>query len=324
VSDLVQIGGPPQVIGGPPHEQGAERKRRDRPDWLRIRYRETPALTRLRGLVDTLDLHTVCQSAACPNLPECWGRGTATFMLGGNTCTRRCGFCDVATGRPDPLDPDEPGLVADAVAELGLGFAVITAVARDDVADGGAAHFAATIRALRERAPSCKVEVLIPDFKGSEADLATVLEARPDVLNHNLETVERLQRRVRPAGKYRRSLELLAAAAERAPDIPTKTGIMLGLGEQAAEIRTTLADIAAHGCRLLTIGQYLQPSSQHLPVERWVHPDEFDQWATEARALGFRQVASGPLVRSSYLAEELAGVALDAAEAADAALRARP
>ena len=288
-------------------ENAAEpRRRRERPPWLRIRYRETPELERLQGLVRELELHTVCQSASCPNLPECWARGTATFMLGGNRCTRRCGFCDVTTARPDPLDPDEPARVADAIRTLGLRFAVITSVARDDLRDGGAAHFAATLRALRERAPACRVEVLIPDFKGSEAALRTVLDADPDVLNHNVETVERLQRRVRPAARYARSLELLQRSRSLRPDIPTKTGIMLGLGEREDEIRTTLHDIVAQGCRLLTIGQYLRPSANHLQVERYATPEEFAMWEREARSAGFREVASGPLVRSSYRAEELA------------------
>jgi lipoyl synthase len=273
---------------------------------MRVRYQQTPELERLLELVREERLHTVCQSAACPNLGECWAHGTATFMIGGNLCTRACGFCDVATGRPGPLDPGEPERVAHAIAELGLGFAVVTAVARDDLEDGGAEHFARTIAAIRARAPGCRVEVLIPDFKGSRAALETVLAASPDVLNHNLETVERLQRPVRKAGRYDRSLALLADAARLRPDIPTKTGIMLGLGELADEIQTTLRDIRAHGCRLLTIGQYLPPSPKHLPVARWVTPEEFDAWADEARALGFDEVFSGPLVRSSYRAEKLA------------------
>ncbi len=292
----------PPVLSGP----GTPARRRERPDWLRVRYRATPELERVQGLVSELELHTVCQSAACPNLGECWARGTATFMLGGNRCTRSCGFCDVVTGRPRPLDPAEPERVADAVRALGLRFAVITAVARDDVTDGGAAHFAATLRAIRERAPSCQVEVLIPDFKGSEAALLTVLEAAPDVLNHNIETVERLQRRVRPQAKYARSLALLRRSRELRPAIPTKTGIMLGLGESADEIEQTLRDVVAQGCRLLTLGQYLRPSPKHLAVERWVPPDEFERWRERALALGFAEVASGPLVRSSYRAEELA------------------
>ena len=283
-----------------------------RPPWLRVRYQQTPELDRLLDLVKTERLNTVCQSAACPNLGECWAHGTATFMIGGNLCTRACGFCDVMTGRPRPLDPDEPARVAHAIAELGLRYAVVTAVARDDLADGGAEHFAKTLAAIRAGAPGCKVEVLIPDFKGDRAALATVLAASPDVLNHNLETVERLQREVRKAGRYDRSLALLATSRELRPDIPTKTGLMLGLGETEPEIRAALVDIRAHDCRLLTIGQYLAPSPKHLPVARLVTPAEFDAWAEEARALGFDEVFSGPLVRSSYRAEKLAA-ALDGA-----------
>ena len=277
-----------------------------RPEWIRVRYRQTPELEHLLELVQREKLHTVCQSAACPNLGECWSHGTATFMIAGNRCTRACGFCDVATGRPGPLDAGEPERVAHAIAELGLRFAVVTSVARDDLDDGGAEHFARTIAAIRARAPGCKVEVLIPDLKGSLDALRTVLDAGPDVLNHNLETVERQQRPVRKAGRYDRSLELLANAARLRPDIPTKTGLMLGLGERDDEVRTALADIRAHGCRLLTLGQYLAPSPAHLPVARWVTPKEFDAWAEVARALGFDEVFSGPLVRSSYRAEKLA------------------
>jgi lipoic acid synthetase len=289
------------VVDSPP------RRRHERPPWLRVRYREDPELAALQGLVRELDLHTVCESAACPNLPECWARGTATFMIGGNVCTRRCGFCDVQTGRPAALDAGEPERVAAAIARLRLRFAVVTAVARDDVPDGGAAHFAATLRSIHERAPGCRIEVLIPDFKGSEAALATVLDAGPDVLNHNVETVERLQRRVRPAARYRRSLEVLSASRRLRPDVPTKTGIMLGLGETDDELSATLADVRAHGCALITIGQYLSPGPDHLPVERWVPPEDFARWERVARELGFVEVASGPLVRSSYRAEQLAG-----------------
>ena len=302
MSDLIQIDGTEATSENRP------RRHADRPPWLRIRYRQNPELERLQGLVRDLELNTVCQSAACPNLAECWSRGTATFMLGGSVCTRRCGFCDVSTGRPSPLDADEPDRVAGAIESLGLRFAVVTAVARDDLPDGGAAHFAATIRAIRARG-DCRVEVLIPDFKGSAASLATVLGAGPDVLNHNVETVERLQRQVRPQAKYTRSLDLLAQAARLAPRIPVKTGLMLGLGETSDEIRQTLADIVARGCQLLTIGQYLQPSSAHLPVERYVTPDEFAEWERCARELGFADVASGPLVRSSYRAEQLGALA---------------
>ncbi len=294
MSRLVQIEDPP--------------RRSERPPWLRVRYRQTPQLTALRALVREQKLHTVCQSASCPNLGECWANGTATFMIDGNLCTRRCGFCDVQTGRPEALDPDEPARVGAAVRTLQLRFAVVTSVARDDLADGAAGHFARTIAEIRAQAPDCRVEVLVPDFKGSLASLQLVLDASPDVLNHNLETVERLQRPVRKAGRYARSLGLLSNARRLRPDIPTKTGLMLGLGEQQDEIRRALVDIFDHGCERLTIGQYLRPSPEHLPVERYVTPDEFEFWAEEARRIGFRKVASGPLVRSSYHAEELAGL----------------
>jgi lipoic acid synthetase len=267
----------------------------------------TPEFEAVARIVKDQNLHTVCLSAACPNLGECWARGTATFMIGGNRCTRRCGFCDVTTAKPAPLDPLEPERIAKAVAALGLGFAVITAVARDDLPDGGAAHMAATIRALRRGSPGTGVEVLIPDYKGRQEDLQTVLEAGPDVVNHNLETVARLQRRVRPAARYERSLGLLKRAAELAPAIVTKSGLMLGLGEHDAEVETALLDLRRAGVALLTIGQYLRPSPQHLPVERFVPPSEFERWGERARTLGFRDVASGPLVRSSYHAERLAG-----------------
>jgi lipoic acid synthetase len=278
-----------------------------RPPWLKVRLRMTPQFEAVARTVQEQKLHTVCLSAACPNLGECWARGTATFMIGGNRCTRRCGFCDVTTARPAPLDPLEPERVAKAVAALGLGFAVITAVARDDLPDGGAAHMAATIRALRHGCPATGVEVLIPDYKGREEALRTVLEAGPDVVNHNLETVERLQRRVRPAARYERSLGLLRRAAELRPEIATKSGLMLGLGERELEVETALQDLRDAGVALLTIGQYLRPSPEHLPVERFVPPSEFERWAARARTLGFRDVASGPLVRSSYHAERLAG-----------------
>ncbi|MFQ5514807.1 MAG: lipoyl synthase [Myxococcota bacterium] len=289
-------------IQRPEESSGKER----RPAWLRIRYRPSERIDALQALVRERRLHTVCQSASCPNLPECWAHGTATFMLGGDVCTRRCGFCDVQTGRPQPLDPEEPRRVAEAIHALGLRFAVITAVARDDLPDGGAEQFARTLEAVHELAPGCRVEVLIPDFKGSPEALQTVLAAGPDVLNHNLETIERLQRRVRRQGRYERSLELLARSRALDPQIPTKTGIMLGLGEREDEIRRTLGDVLDHGCRLLTIGQYLRPGPSHLPVERYVTPEEFASWEREARAMGFAEVASGPLVRSSYRAERLA------------------
>lgn len=278
-----------------------------KPPWLRVRLRLTPEFEAVSRTVREQRLHTVCASAACPNLGECWARGTATFMIGGNHCTRRCGFCDVTTARPAALDPEEPQRVARAVAELGLSFAVVTCVARDDLADGGAGQMAATVRAIRRLCPGTGVEVLIADYKGSEEALGLVLEASPDVLNHNLETVERLQRRVRPAAGYQRSLAVLRRAGELRPEIPTKSGLMLGLGERDEELLQALRDLRAAGVSLLTLGQYLRPSPAHLPVERYVPPAEFDAWAERARALGFRDVASGPLVRSSYHAEQLSG-----------------
>jgi lipoic acid synthetase len=279
----------------------------DRPPWLKARFHAAPEVDAMKRLVAEQRLHTVCFSAACPNLGECWSRGTATFMIGGNLCTRRCGFCDVQTARPAPLDPDEPARVAEAVARLGLRFAVVTCVARDDLPDGGAAQMAATVRAIRARCPGTGVEVLISDYRGDEAALRAVLEAAPDVLNHNLETVERLQRRVRPAAGYARSLAVLRRAGELHPAIPRKSGLMLGLGEEADEVRAALRDLRAAGVALLTLGQYLRPSPDHLPLARWVPPAEFETWAGEARALGFEDVAAGPLVRSSYRAERLAG-----------------
>lgn len=247
-----------------------------------------------------LRLHTVCESAACPNVGECWNQRTATFMILGNVCTRRCGFCAVSKGAPLEVDYDEPRRVAEAVAALGLDYAVITSVNRDDRKDGGALLFAMTIRAIRERVPHCKVEVLIPDFQGSQQALDIVLEAEPDVLNHNLETVRRLYRQVRLGARYERSLELLARAKQRKPHIPTKSGMMLGLGETRQEVLEALSDLRAHGVDIVTLGQYLRPSPKHLPVARFVPPEEFDEWKRLGETLGFAHVESGPLVRSSY------------------------
>jgi lipoic acid synthetase len=294
-------------VATPARNRATPVAREGRPEWLKVRVRSTPELEAVRRTVREQRLETVCFSAACPNLNECWSRGTATFMIGGSRCTRRCGFCDVTTARPAALDPEEPARVAEAVAALGLRFAVVTQVARDDLADGGAAQMAATVRAIRARCPGVGVEVLIADYKGDEAALRAVLEAGPDVLNHNLETVARLQRRVRPAAGYERSLALLRRAGELRPGIPTKSGLILGMGERGEEIDATLRDLRAAGVGLLTLGQYLRPSPDHLPVERWVPPAEFAAWRERALALGFRDVASGPLVRSSYHAERLAG-----------------
>jgi lipoic acid synthetase len=252
-------------------------------------------------------LHTVCEEARCPNQGECWTRGTATFMLLGETCTRSCGFCAVATGRPAPPDPEEPRHVAEASGRLGLKFVVVTSVARDDLKDGGASHFAATVRAIRERNPEARVEVLVPDFKGDPDSIQIVVESGPTVFNHNLETVERLTKRVRIQARYSRSLDVLRIAKEQGQP-KTKTGIMLGLGETEEEVLALLQDARAAGCDILTIGQYLQPTKQHLPVVEFVHPDRFKAFEGAAYALGFASVFSGPLVRSSYHAEAVADV----------------
>ena len=282
--------------------------RSGRPPWLKVRVSSNPSYQRVSDIVAERGLHTVCKSASCPNMGECWAAGTATFMIGGNHCTRRCGFCDVLTARPDALDPMEPARVALAVEQLGLKFAVVTCVARDDLEDGGAGQMAATVAAIRRRSPGTGVEVLIADYRGDEGALRAVLDAGPDVLNHNLETVERLQRAVRPAASYARSLGVLRRAGELRPDIPTKSGLILGMGERDDEIERTLRDLRAAGVTLLTMGQYLRPSPDHLPVDRWVTPEAFDAWAARARELGFVDVAAGPLVRSSYQAERLAGI----------------
>ena len=279
-----------------------------RPEWMKVRaelgagYRETKRLMR------SLDLHTVCEEAACPNIYECWADKTATFMILGERCTRACGFCLVDTRHPEPLDEDEPQRVADAVAQLGLAHAVVTSVARDDVPDGGAAVFAATIRAIRGRTPMTRVEVLIPDCKGDPDALATIFDARPDVLNHNLETVARLQRAARPSAAYFRSLTLLARA--KRAGLTTKSGIILGMGETEHELRGAIADLRGVGVDILTLGQYLRPSPRHLPVVKWWSPDEFAALGAYAESLGFAHVESGPLVRSSYHARQ----AVDAAE----------
>ena len=275
-----------------------------RPEWLKVRLPGGENYTRLKGLVTRQRLHTVCESARCPNVAECWGHGTATFMILGNLCTRACGFCAVPHGRPLELDTDEPRRVAEAVAQMKLGYAVITSVNRDDLADGGAAIFAATLGAIRARVPGCKVEVLIPDFRGHWNALETVVAARPDVLNHNTETVPRLYRRVRMGAVYERSMELLRRAKALDPSMPTKSGIMLGLGETYDEILSTLGDLRAQNVDIITIGQYLQPTVGHLPVVRFYHPDEFAQIRRDGLALGFKHVEAGPLVRSSYHAHE--------------------
>ncbi|HUL78024.1 MAG TPA: lipoyl synthase [Vicinamibacteria bacterium] len=273
-----------------------------RPPWIRARAPQGPVYERLQGLIRGLELHTVCEEAHCPNLGECWSRGTATFMILGDVCTRACGFCAVRTGRPaGPPDVDEPRRVADAVARMGLRHAVVTSVNRDDRVDGGAGIFAATIAEIRARVPACAVEVLIPDFKGRWEALGIVLRARPDVLNHNVETVPRLYRQARPGASFTRSLELLKRAKDAG--LLAKSGIMVGLGEEWPEIEETIEAIRASGTDVLTVGQYLRPSPQHLPVRRYYAPEEFCSLRTFALRQGFAHVESGPLVRSSYHAE---------------------
>jgi lipoic acid synthetase len=257
----------------------------------------------LKQLVTDLKLHTVCESAACPNVGECWNRRTATFMILGNVCTRRCGFCAVQKGAPLDTDYDEPRRVAEACATLGLRYAVITSVNRDDRKDGGAELFAMTIRAIRERIPDCRVEVLVPDFQGSEAAMEIVMDAAPDVLNHNIETVPRLYRQVRLGARYERSLEMLAYAKQLRPNIPTKSGLMLGLGETNTEVLSVMRDLHAHNVDIFTLGQYLRPSQKHLPIMRYVPVEEFGELRSAGIAMGFAHVEAGPLVRSSYHAD---------------------
>lgn len=279
--------------------------RLERPEWLKVRLNTTGEYEEVRRMMRRLSLVTVCEEARCPNIHECWaGERTATFMLMGDICTRHCGFCAVGKGRPGSLDPEEPERIAEAAGELGLAHAVVTSVNRDDLPDGGAAHFAATIRAIRRRNPACTVEVLIPDFQGNRAALETVLGEAPEVLNHNVETVPRLYRRVRPDAKYEQSLELLARASERRSRLRlpmrTKSGLMVGLGESVDELLSTLSDLRAAGCDIATVGQYLQPHERRLPIERYYTPEEFAAIRERAGAMGFLRVEAGPLVRSSY------------------------
>jgi lipoic acid synthetase len=273
-----------------------------KPSWLKMKMPGGEGYARLKRLIDDHRLHTVCQSAKCPNMGECWAAGTATLMILGDVCTRSCGFCHIATGRPPELDLDEPRRVGDAVRRMNLGHVVITSVNRDELPDGGAGVWAETIRQVRAQSPGTSVEVLIPDFCGDWEALQLVLDERPEILNHNLESVPRLYKVVRPQAKYHRSLKLLQIAKEQG--LVTKTGIMLGLGEQEHEVDSLIDDLVAVGCEILTIGQYLQPTVKHLTVARWVHPDEFAQWKERGEGRGIRHVESGPLVRSSYHAEK--------------------
>jgi lipoic acid synthetase len=282
------------------------RRPQPKPPWLKVKAPGSPNYVRLKRLMGDLALNTVCEEAHCPNIGECWHHGTATFMILGDVCTRNCPYCAVAHGKPPTLDTGEPERVAHATEQMRLRYVVLTSVDRDDVADGGASIFAETIRQIRGRVPECRIEVLIPDFQGKEAPLQAVLDAGPDILNHNTETVPRLYRKARPGGRYPRALELLDRARTYAPHIPTKSGLMVGLGEEWAEVVATLADLRGVGCGILTIGQYLSPSAAHLPVERYYHPEEFEMLKATALSMGFGHVEAGPLVRSSYHAHEQA------------------
>ena len=273
---------------------------RRHPEWIRVRIPAGEGYLRTRRIVAESGVATVCEEARCPNVGECWAHGTATFMLMGEVCTRNCGFCAVTHGRPQALDPLEPQRLAEAVAKLGLKHVVLTSVDRDDLPDLGAAHFAAAVRAVRGRVPECAIEVLTPDFQGRRACVETVADSPIAVYNHNLETVPRLYRRVRAGARYERSLDVLRWARERREGIRNKAGLMLGLGEETGEVLEVLCDLRSVGCEILTLGQYLRPTKNHLPIERYLHPDEFRELGAKARALGFRHVESGPLVRSSY------------------------
>ena len=277
-----------------------------KPEWLKVRAPGGPSYMRLKARMREWGLHSVCEEARCPNIGECWEDATATFMILGDVCTRHCGYCAIAHGRPVWEDREEPERIGRAIGELGLAYAVITSVNRDDLADGGAAHWAATVRAVRRHAPGCRIETLIPDFQGSAASLGIVIAARPDVLNHNVETVPRLYKLARHGGRYERALAIFRQAHAVAPDLPTKSGIILGLGETRDELVRTMRDLREASVSILTLGQYLRPSPAHLPVARYYHPDEFRELEGIGRGLGFAHVESGPLVRSSYHAKRQA------------------
>jgi lipoic acid synthetase len=282
-------------------------ERLKKPDWIKVRLGDGVRFREVKQALRAHGLHTVCEEAACPNIGECFGKGTATFMILGDLCTRRCPFCDVAHGRPQPPDPQEPNRLAAAIAQMRLAYVVITSVDRDDLRDGGAQHFVDCIRAVREFSPSTRIEVLVPDFRGRLDIALNVLDAAPpDVMNHNLETVPRLYRQARPGADYAHSLKLLQEFKRRHPDLPTKSGLMVGLGETDEEIIAVMRDLRAHDVDMLTIGQYLQPSTGHLPVLRYVEPAQFQRFEAEAQAMGFKHAACGPLVRSSYHADQQA------------------
>jgi lipoic acid synthetase len=285
-----------------------------KPSWIRAKPHNSPRVHQIKKLLREMNLHSVCEEAACPNLGECFGKGTATFMIMGDICTRRCPFCDVAHGRPDPLDTDEPRHLAETIGRLGLNYVVITSVDRDDLRDGGAGHYADCISEIRRRSPETKIEVLVPDFRNKmERALACFEAGAPDVFNHNLETVPRLYRAARPGAIYDWSLDLLKVFKDKHPGVPTKSGLMVGIGEEIDEVEQVMRDLRAHNVDMLTIGQYLQPSKDHLPVARFVTPEEFDRLAEVGYDMGFSHVASGPMVRSSYHADEQASEVLNAA-----------
>ncbi len=313
---------PPSRSNPDSHQRGADKlaripikvqpqtERMRKPDWIRTRVSNDPKVTEIKRMMRELRLSSVCEEASCPNLSECFSHGTATFMIMGDICTRRCPFCDVAHGRPNPLDPEEPANLARAIGQLNLKYVVITSVDRDDLRDGGAGHFDACIRAVREAAPGIKVEVLVPDYRGRmDMALEAMSHNPPDVLNHNLETVPRLYKQCRPGSDYQWSLNLLKNHKARFPDVPTKSGLMLGLGETREEVEVVMQDLREHNVNMLTLGQYLQPSLSHHPVMRFVHPDEFNELKDVGLAMGFSHVASGPMVRSSYHADQQAASA---------------
>ena len=275
-----------------------------KPDWIRVKLSASDEITRVKNLLRENKLHTVCEEAACPNLSECFQHGTATFMIMGDLCTRRCPFCDVAHGKPLPLDANEPRHLADAIKAMALKYVVITSVDRDDLRDGGAGHFAECIKHIRQQTPQTKIEILVPDFRGRiDKAIALLIEQPCDVFNHNLETVPRLYKQVRPGADYKGSLELLGKYAKAHPQIPTKSGLMLGVGEKIEEVHQVMKDLLEHGCSMLTLGQYLQPTKSHLPVMEYINPQQFDEYGAFALQLGFKQVASAPMVRSSYHAD---------------------
>ena len=313
---------PPSRTDPTGHQRGAEKlaripikvqpqtERLKKPDWIRTRVSNDPKVTEIKRMMRELRLSSVCEEASCPNLSECFSHGTATFMIMGDICTRRCPFCDVAHGRPNPLDPDEPKNLATAIGKLDLKYVVITSVDRDDLRDGGAGHFDACIRAVREASPGIKIEVLVPDYRGRmDMALEAMSHNPPDVFNHNLETVPRLYKQCRPGSDYQWSLNLLKNHKARFPKVPTKSGLMLGLGEERAEVEAVMHDMREHNVNMLTLGQYLQPSLDHHPVMRFVHPDEFNELKQVGMAMGFSHVASGPMVRSSYHADQQAAAA---------------